>query len=119
MGTDINPSQGKVLRPVNTAPVFYSALSANDAEYWASLLLPQSAVPSFADAGEVCYGLDVPITYLLCNGDVLVGMLERMMNKVKRDGWKVQRIDGDHCPFLSNKEGILRVIEECLSTQDS
>lgn len=114
-----NSFDGEVLRPVNTSSVFYSQLSANDAEYWSSLLLPQSAVPSFADAGEVCYDLDVPITYLLCNGDVMVGMLERMVEKVKRDGWKIEKIDGDHCPFLSNKEGMVRVIEGCLSTQEA
>ena len=60
---------------------------------------------------DVCYDLDVPITYLLCNGDTMLSIFEEMVGKVKRPSWKLQNIDGDHCPFLSNKEGLLRVIE--------
>lgn len=64
---------------------------------------------------DVCYSLDVPITYVLGNQDVLGGMLERMMDKVKQEHWQFQKIDGDHCLFLSNPKELVRLIEECLA----
>ncbi|CAD6580718.1 MAG: hypothetical protein ASARMPREDX12_000248 [Alectoria sarmentosa] len=39
-------AEGTVLRPVNISAIFYSDLSAQDADHWTSLLLPQSAIPS-------------------------------------------------------------------------
>ena len=94
--------------------MFYSDLDAGEAAYYSSLLLPQSAAPSAVDVADTCYDLDLPITYLLCNDDPLVGMLESMMRKVKRDSWTVERIGGGHCLFLGRKEELMAVIEGCL-----
>ena len=103
---------------MNISAIFYSDLSAQEADHWTSLLLPQSAIPSTMPVSNTCYGLDVPITYLLCTEDPAVGMLEGMMlPKVKTDRWRVERIGGGHCPFLSRKEDLIQVIEGCLGVE--
>ena len=104
--------QGTILRPANTSPIFYSDLSPEQADLYTSLLQPQSAIPSTIPVANVCYDLDVTITYLLCNDDPAVEMLDGMMQKVKRASWKVERIDGGHCPFLGRREDLLRVLAQ-------
>ncbi len=105
--------QGTILRPTNTFPIFYSDLSPEQAEFYTSLLQPQSAIPSTIPVANVCHDLDVPITYLLCNDDPAVGMLDGMMQKTKRKNWKVERIDGGHCPFLGRRKDLLMVLKQC------
>ena len=113
-GADIpNVRQGTLLQPINVAPYFYGDLSPEEAEHWASLLLPNSAAPAAADVADVCYDLDVPITYLLCSEDPYVQLHERMMNKFKGDNWTVVRLGGGHSPFLSRKEELVEVIKGC------
>ena len=73
-----------------------------------------SAVPSAIDVAEPCYGLDLSITYLLCDDDPASSMQEAMMKKVKNETWTVQRMPGGHCPFLGRKDELVAIIEGCL-----
>jgi len=106
-----------LLYPVNTLSVFYHDLPAEEAEYWNSLLVPKSASKTAVDVADVCYDLDVPITYVICTEDPMLDMLEGMVAKVKRPGWDVERMGGGHSPFLSRKEELVRVMEKCLGFQ--
>ena len=63
---------------------------------------------------EVCYDLNVPVTYLLCTEDPMLVMLEEMVAKVKRQRWKIERIGGGHSPFLGRKEELVGIVEKCL-----
>ena len=110
-----NVNQGTVLRPGNVAPVFYGDLPSEEAEHWTSLLLPHSAAPAAANVGDVCYDLDVPITYVLCAEDPGVQLQERMVERFKGNNWRVVRIAGGHSPFLSRKEELMEVIQGCCS----
>jgi len=103
-----------LLYPENTKSVFYNDLPPEEAEHWDSLLVPKSASRTAVDVAEVCYDLDVPITYVLCRDDPMFGMLEGMVRKMKRPGWHVERMDGGHSPFLSRKEELVAIIEKCL-----
>ncbi|KAK3168974.1 hypothetical protein OEA41_005422 [Lepraria neglecta] len=102
-----------LLYPVDTSPVFYSDLPPKEAAHWNSLLVPKSASKTSVDVAEVCYDLDVPITYLLCTNDPMLGMLEGMVAKVKRPRWNVERIDGGHSPFLGRKKELAEIVEKC------
>ena len=53
--------------------------------------------------------------YLLCNGDPNFHVLKGMLEKVQRPNWMVHRMEGDHCSFLSHQDGVLRVIDMCVS----
>ena len=106
--------QDGLLHPVNTAAAFFSDLPPEEAEHWTSLLIPKSASKTSVDVAEVCYDLDVPITYVLCMDDPMLGMLEGMMANVGRPNWKVERIGGGHLPFLGRKGELIGFIESCL-----
>ena len=65
---------------------------------------------------NTCYDLDVPITYIICTEDPAVNMVEGIiLPKVKTDKWRVERMGGGHCPFLSRKEELVQVIEGCMA----
>lgn len=95
--------------------VFYNDLHLEEAEHWNSLLVPKSASKTSVDVAEVCYDLDVPITYLLCEEDPMLNMLEGMVAKVRRPAWKIERINGGHSPFLARKRDLVGVIKKCLT----
>lgn len=102
-----------LLYPVNTLSVFYNDLPPMEAEHWNSLLVPKSASKTSVDVADVCYDLDVPITYLLCTDDPMLVMLEGMVAKVQRQGWKVEKIGGGHSPFVGRKKELLGILEKC------
>ncbi|KAL8840568.1 MAG: hypothetical protein Q9170_001254 [Blastenia crenularia] len=107
-----------LLYPVGTKDFFYSDLPPNEAEHWTSLLKPKSASKTSVDVGVVCYDLDVPITYLLCTDGPLIAGLESMITRLKRDSWQLRKMKGGHSPFLSRKEQLIEVMEECLGLQE-
>lgn len=110
--------QDGLLYPVNTTSVFYSDLPPQEAEHWNSLLVPKSASKTSVDVAEVCYDIDVPITYLLCTEDPMLAMLEGMVAKVKRPKWRIERIGGGHSPFLGRKKELVAVVEKCLGFRE-
>lgn len=93
--------------------VFYNDLPPAEAKHWNSLLVPKSASKTSVDVADVCYDLDVPITYVLCTEDLMLNMLEGMVAKVKRPSWKVVRISGGHSPFLGRKKELVEIVEKC------
>ena len=93
-------------------PWLYNKLSPPEAAHYASILQPVAASPQIADAGKVCFDLDVPITYVLPRDDAMRYQIEPMMSNVRRENWLVQEIEGDHDPFLSNIAGMIKVIDE-------
>ena len=52
--------------------------------------MPKSASRTAVDVAEVCYDLNVPITYVLCRDDPMFEMLEGMVRKMKRPGCHVE-----------------------------
>lgn len=104
---------------VDTKSFFYSDLPRDEAEHWESLLVPKSASRTSVDVAEDCYDLNVPTTCALCTEDSMITGLEKMLAKVKRESWQVTKMGGGHSPFLSRKEDLIGLMEDCLGFRDS
>ena len=56
---------------------------------------------------------DVPLTYMLCSQDQAV--LPSVQERIAREyGMQVVRIEAAHCPFISQPEKFVEVVEEIL-----
>lgn len=94
----------------NSALTLYSDLPAEDAEYWAGRVIPQSSAVK-STAMKRCAYKYVPSTYVVCNGDKAVPPQVQELF-AKQAGAEVKWIEAGHSAFLSKPGEVLALIEE-------
>ncbi|KAF7301081.1 AB hydrolase-1 domain-containing protein [Mycena indigotica] len=93
--------------------VLYHDLDVDAKSHWTSKLEPMSMHILSTPAVGVCWGVDVPKTYICCKQDRSISLQAQktFVERVKVDDkWKVVEMDCGHSPFLSHIDELVAIL---------
>lgn len=104
------------LEPEGHAPTTFSDLPHEEGVEWTKRMSEQSA-PSFGT--KLTYGgyKDVPVSYLLCENDVVIPpelqqSIIAMIEEESGNKVDVHKIKSDHAPWISHTDSVVEVIRQ-------
>ncbi|KAI1498879.1 alpha/beta-hydrolase [Biscogniauxia marginata] len=102
--------------PVDAKQTFYNDLVPEDAEYWCSKLMPNSALLDNCTEGLYPGFKDVPVQCIVCTKDLRLTttMQEEFIDVIRATNGDltVRKLDSGHCPLLGRPVELAEIIDE-------
>lgn len=104
--------QAQLARPNDLSKgAFYSDVSEDEQEKYASLLLPQSRDAFATPVTCAISDPEIPLYYILCGQDEAVPPVSQEIVSAAIKGCTVMKIDYGHCCFISQGEKVVKLID--------